>query len=374
MERRGFRDSLPLTINGKIDMSHLPTLSEIQSATQASERAGHGCFGDVFRYGPYAIKRIRIDPQYSKMIEREKAILEWIRTDPTPCPFLINYHKCYQDTTFLYLLFDWVDAKLEISGQRPFAEAQRVLKQLAEGLRYLHSKNLEHRNITPDNILLTSFELTSAIVKITDFGFAKLLRPYVVHAGDFGIFNPYYMAPEIFFHMQGHYGCKVDVWSFGVVAFELLTGHKPFPGRTMAELKDRRRKGVPRGEFPQGFEQVCQDFVDFCLVTPPQQRPTMEEVLRHRFFDFSPRLYSAVQIVREADGLVEQIQRFQYYLIQAGLMQASENLKEDTCVLLFSLKNTCLHVKRQLEDNQQDSEEVDYVLLRIEEAEEANFF
>jgi len=233
-------------------MSHLPTLSEIQSVTQASEREGHGCFGDVFCYKPYAIKRILIEPKYSKMIEREKAILEWIRTDPTPCPFLINYHKCYQDTTFLYLLFDWVDAKLEISGQRPFAEAQRVLKQLAEGLRYLHSKNLVHRDIKPDNILLTSFDLASAIVKITDFGFSKSLRPDTLQTA--GIGTPYYSAPEIL-HQKRHYGCNVDVWSFGVVAFELLTGHKPFPAKTMEDSKKRQSEGVPRGSFPRDLNK-----------------------------------------------------------------------------------------------------------------------
>jgi len=71
----------------------------------------------------------------------------------------------------------------------------------------------------------------------------------------------------------------------------------------------------------------------------------MEEVLRHCFFDFSPRLCSA-----NSEGsrwLVDQIQRFQHYLMQAGLMQASENLKADADTLLLSLKHACLHVKRQ---------------------------
>ena len=143
---------------------------------------------------------------------------------------------------------------------------------MAEGVKYLHGKNLVHRDIKPDNILLSSADLTTATVKLADFGLFKVLRsPDVTHTPMVG--STLYSAPEVLL-LLGHYGCKVDVWSYRVVAFELLTGTKPYRAPETEGLKRKQREGVPRVEgFPQGYEDICQDFLDFCLVFDPQLRP-----------------------------------------------------------------------------------------------------
>jgi serine/threonine protein kinase len=277
----------------------------------------------------------------------------------------VEFHRYYADSDWVYLLFTWEDAKLNVRRQWSFVEVQKVLKQLAEGLRYLHSKDLVHRDIKPDNILLTSEDLSIATVKLADFGLSKVLQPNAIRDTPL-IGTPHYSAPEIL-NRDRHYGCKVDVWSYGVVAYELLTGTKPFPAKErIEELIKMQNEGVPRGtRFPEGYEDICQDFVDFCLVKNPQERPCMEDVLRHPFFDFTPHLWSAVHIVKEADGLLDKIQRMQFYLARAGMDDAYQQFKTDAKVLAINLRNACLQVRGELDEGNQDLEQVTAVLERI---------
>jgi serine/threonine protein kinase len=346
-------------------MADLPSLDEIRQITRNSFSDASGCFGEVFRIRNYAIKRIALREQNQKAIDREQSILDWISKDATRSPFLVEYHCCYIDAGWAYLVFTWMEAKLEVrGGGKPFAVAQRVLKQLAESIRYLHSKNLVHRDIKPDNILLTTSDLSTAFVRLADFGFCKILRPEDI-SHTTGIGTPYYAAPEILHNLRT-YGCKVDVWSFGVVAYELLTGVKPYPASTMQQLKALQSQGVPRGQgFPEGYEHICQGFIDFCLVYDPKMRPNIDDVLRHPFFDQTPRLWSAINIVMEADNLLEKMQRFLHYLKEAGMEENYQSFECASTSMLLPLKEACESVKITLEEGHQDIEQVAAVLERI---------
>lgn len=111
-------------------------------------------------------------------------------------------------------------------------EAQRIFKQLADAMLCLHVQDVVHRDLKPANILLTE----AGDVKLADFGLARtfdqqddLMRTKVG--------TPYYLAPEVL--ESRPYDEKADLWSAGVILFQLISGRVPFPARTEAELRER---------------------------------------------------------------------------------------------------------------------------------------
>jgi serine/threonine protein kinase len=97
----------------------------------------------------------------------------------------------------------------------------------------MHNKNIIHRDLKPENILLEFKEKNKLDIKISDFGFSCFFDPQT--GLDTVLGSPLYMAPEI---IKGQlYNEKVDIWSIGVIAFMLLIGKNPFPGRNNQEVK-----------------------------------------------------------------------------------------------------------------------------------------
>ncbi|OMJ83987.1 hypothetical protein SteCoe_14973 [Stentor coeruleus] len=156
------------------------------------------------------------------------------------------------------------------------------INQVLEGLKYLHSQGIVHRDIKSANILVTQ----DGIIKLSDFGASKKLKLDFV--GDKDELcrslkgSPYWMAPEIA-RRSGH-NFAADIWSVGCVMIEMLTGSPPWSSvsRTVKDVMELITSGQTP-PLPLGVSLECRKFIEECLQEEPTKRPTARALLDHEF-------------------------------------------------------------------------------------------
>ncbi|XP_022983329.1 serine/threonine-protein kinase ATG1c-like [Cucurbita maxima] len=165
-------------------------------------------------------------------------------------------------------------------GRIPEAIAKHFLQQLAAGLKILRDNNLIHRDLKPQNLLLSASD-DNSVLKIADFGFARSLQPRGLAETLCG--SPLYMAPEIM-QLQ-KYDAKADLWSVGAILFQLVTGRTPFTGNNQIQLLQNIVKSTEL-HFPSDINDLSFDCKDLCrklLRRNPVERLTFEEFFKHPF-------------------------------------------------------------------------------------------
>ncbi|XP_051173672.1 serine/threonine-protein kinase nekl-2-like isoform X2 [Leptopilina boulardi] len=149
-------------------------------------------------------------------------------------PNIVSYRGAWLEGKRSFILMEFARhgtlKDLLEKRQMPLKEEDAVylFTQVVLGVNHIHSKNILHRDLKPENIMLTG--RNADVVKIVDFGLSKNNQESILsHAGTF-----FYMAPEM---LQGQvYDLKCDIWSMGVVLYEMVTKTLPFPATTLPEL------------------------------------------------------------------------------------------------------------------------------------------
>ncbi len=145
---------------------------------------------------------------------------------------IIDFGK---DEEGYYLVMEYVDGRnlkeiIKSEKKIPAEIGLIIAEQVTQGLRFAHSTGLVHRDIKPANIMLSK----AGEVKLTDFGIAKFANDVSITATGSMVGSPAYMSPE---HVRGtDLDSRSDIFSLGVVLYELLSGEKPFPGENYQEV------------------------------------------------------------------------------------------------------------------------------------------
>lgn len=157
-------------------------------------------------------------------------------------------------------------------------DARRVMRTVAESMRYCHKRKVIHRDIKPENLILVDKSRDSK-VKLIDFGFARVMtdQPFTDLRG-----SAMYLSPEM---IAGSYGLQTDVWSLGVVFFIMLSGVYPFESATgdVEETKEiiTRGKFTFSSRYWAGVSMQARDLVSRMLCMDCDERITMAGVLEH---------------------------------------------------------------------------------------------
>lgn len=172
-------------------------------------------------------------------------------------------------------------AEILEQGPVPLERSLRVLGQLAEALDFCHKSGLCHRDLKPSNLLIHEPDPGDEQVLLIDFGLARGAQSNLTRTGEV-LGTPLYMAPEIFEgKVPDDSWPAVDVWSYGVLLFETLTGERPFEGNAF-ELVAAISAASPksplkiRSELPRWLVELCLA----CLRRDPSKRPSFADITK----------------------------------------------------------------------------------------------
>ncbi|KAM0926693.1 hypothetical protein ACQ4PT_003677 [Festuca glaucescens] len=277
-----------------MDAEKDPPPRRVVGEYELQEMVGKGTFAEVFRAAHLptgarvAVKEIdrrRVDDYVRRGILQEMTILGSLSH-----PNILRLIDTIETGDKLFLILEYCDGgDLEAFRQAhggarnrlPEAVARDFARQLAEGLKVLRGERIVHRDLKPQNLLLST-NGDAITLKIGDFGFARSLMHENLAATFCG--SPYYMAPEIW--RGDKYDAKADLWSVGVILFQLVTGKLPFLGENRVQLREKvlTSNGL---SFPPDMEaDLHPDFIDLCrrlICLDPAERMPFEEFFNHKF-------------------------------------------------------------------------------------------
>lgn len=222
------------------------------------------------------IDKTALNPSSLQKLFREVRIMKQLDH-----PNIVKLYQVIENETTLYLVMEYASGGelfdyLVAHGRMKEKEARAKFRQIVSAVQYLHSKNVIHRDLKAENLLLDS----AMNIKIADFGFSNTFSPG--NKLDTFCGSPPYAAPELF---QGkkYDGPEVDVWSLGVILYTLVSGSLPFDGQNLKELRERVLRGKYRVPFYLSTD--CENLVKKFLVLNPARRGTLETIMRDKWMN-----------------------------------------------------------------------------------------
>ena len=267
------------------------------------KKLGNGSFSSVYKVrrkqdnNIYALKKVKL----LKLREKEKqAALNEVRILASiKSPFIISYKEAFieESDKSLCIIMEYADdgdlyqkicqyKKMNLFMEE--SDIWRVFIQMVKGLKILHDLKILHRDLKSANILL----FNDGTAKIGDCNVSKIF------CGDMGVGytqtgTPYYASPEVWNNEP--YDKKSDIWSLGIITYEMLNLNPPFKAANMEALYKKVMKGQ-YGKINSRYSRDIADIVNNILLVDPKERPSCDEILRNdmvkeRIDFFSDREY-----------------------------------------------------------------------------------
>ncbi|XP_035240440.1 MAP/microtubule affinity-regulating kinase 4 isoform X2 [Anguilla anguilla] len=222
------------------------------------------------------IDKTQLNPTSLQKLFREVRIMKGLNH-----PNIVQLFEVIETDKTLYLIMEYASGGevfdyLVSHGRMKEKEARAKFRQIVSAVHYCHQKNIVHRDLKAENLLLDA----DSNIKIADFGFSNEFT--LGNKLDTFCGSPPYAAPELF---QGkkYDGPEVDIWSLGVILYTLVSGSLPFDGQNLKELRERVLRGKYRVPFYMSTD--CEGILRRFLVLNPTKRCTLEQIMKDKWMN-----------------------------------------------------------------------------------------
>uniref|UniRef100_A0AAQ6AJV4 MAP/microtubule affinity-regulating kinase 3 n=1 Tax=Amphiprion ocellaris TaxID=80972 RepID=A0AAQ6AJV4_AMPOC len=222
------------------------------------------------------IDKTQLNPTSLQKLFREVRIMKTLNH-----PNIVQLFEVIETEKTLYLIMEYASGGevfdyLVAHGRMKEKEARAKFRQIVSAVHYCHQKNIVHRDLKAENLLLDA----DSNIKIADFGFSNEFT----EGSKLDTFcgSPPYAAPELF---QGkkYDGPEVDIWSLGVILYTLVSGSLPFDGQNLKELRERVLRGKYRVPFYMSTD--CEGILRRFLVLNPAKRCSLEQIMKDKWIN-----------------------------------------------------------------------------------------